>query len=250
MALIPADELSELKTTTDLVRLVEQRGVSLSKKGADFVGCCPFHEDSTPSLVVTPSKNLWHCFGCNAGGDVVQWVMKAQGVSFRHAVELLREGATSTATSPTRSTARTLPPPVTLDVDDTALLGQVSDYYHRCLLREPQALSYLIEKRGLSREAIEHCLRRSQMLPGRRPERGPPVSRFVPSRWAGSQWPAAVPEHPHLRRGPERGHVVWPRGYEGLRMPRLRNDSSVTDEKTAMLLRSSEASWTGAGRPG
>ena len=59
--------------------------------GQTCIGRCPFHDDRTPSLVVTPAKNLWHCLGaCQAGGTVIDWVMKAEGVSFRHAVELLQ----------------------------------------------------------------------------------------------------------------------------------------------------------------
>ena len=60
--------------------------------GADLIGCCPFHTDKTPSLkVISPKKNLWHCLGaCQAGGSVIDWVMRMQRVSFRHAVELLR----------------------------------------------------------------------------------------------------------------------------------------------------------------
>ena len=55
------------------------------------MGHCPFHDDRTPSLVITPAKNEWHCLGaCNEGGDVIRWVMKTRGVSFRHAVELLQ----------------------------------------------------------------------------------------------------------------------------------------------------------------
>ena len=55
------------------------------------MGLCPFHDDHAPSLVVTPENNLWHCLGaCNVGGSTIDWVMKTQGVSFRHAVELLR----------------------------------------------------------------------------------------------------------------------------------------------------------------
>nr|WP_284502592.1 CHC2 zinc finger domain-containing protein [Caballeronia sp. ATUFL_F2_KS42] len=72
--------------------MVRAQGVALSKSGKDWRGRCPFHEDSTPSLVVSPAKNLWNCFGCGVGGGPVDWVMKARGVSFRHAVELLREG--------------------------------------------------------------------------------------------------------------------------------------------------------------
>ncbi|UUZ48645.1 CHC2 zinc finger domain-containing protein [Massilia sp. B-10] len=63
--------------------------IALKKSGKDLIGTCPFHEDGEPSLVVTPSKNLWHCFGCQSGGDAIAWVMKLRGVSFRHAVELL-----------------------------------------------------------------------------------------------------------------------------------------------------------------
>jgi hypothetical protein len=45
-------------------------------RGKDLVGLCPFHEDSEPSLVVTPGKNLWHCLGCDAGESVIDWVMR------------------------------------------------------------------------------------------------------------------------------------------------------------------------------
>ncbi|MEW5251565.1 CHC2 zinc finger domain-containing protein, partial [Microbulbifer sp. 2201CG32-9] len=87
-----ADELIErIKAAVSLVRLVEQSGVELRKQGKDYLGRCPFHDDRTPSLVVSPAKNLWHCLGaCGEGGSVIDWVMKTQGVSFRHALELLR----------------------------------------------------------------------------------------------------------------------------------------------------------------
>ena len=79
-------------------RLVELAGVELRQQGKDLVGPCPFHEDRTPSLVISPEKNLWHCMGaCQAGGSVIDWVMRAEGVSFRHAVELLRDGVAPSA---------------------------------------------------------------------------------------------------------------------------------------------------------
>jgi len=93
MARIAGEEIERLKKEVDLAELVTRSGVALKKAGADLVGSCPFHEDDTPSLVVTPAKGLWHCMGaCQAGGSVIDWVMRAQGVSFRHAVELLRAG--------------------------------------------------------------------------------------------------------------------------------------------------------------
>jgi DNA primase len=96
MARIPDAELERLKSDISLQRLVEAKGIVLKRHGADLLGLCPFHDDKEPSLVVSPKKNLWHCLGaCQAGGSVIDWVMRAEGVSFRHAVELLRDGLSS-----------------------------------------------------------------------------------------------------------------------------------------------------------
>ncbi|WP_298264842.1 CHC2 zinc finger domain-containing protein [Acidocella sp.] len=149
MARIPALELERLKAEVSLVRLVEDAGIKLARRGKDWVACCPFHAEDTASLVVTPEKNLFHCFGCGAAGGPVDWVMKRNGVSFRHAVELLREGLPSVTDSAVkRTTMRSLPPPVSFDADDQALLNQVVDYYHETLKQSPEALAYL-QTRGL-----------------------------------------------------------------------------------------------------
>src|ERR1019366_3070717 len=103
--------------------------VELARHGADLIGLCPFHDDHEPSLVISPKKNLWHCLGaCQAGGTVIDWVMKAEGVSFRHAVELLRADVPASAVSgPVKvSTVRKLPPPVERDAGDAAMLEQVA----------------------------------------------------------------------------------------------------------------------------
>ena len=161
MARIPESEIERLKVEVSVERLVEGSGIVLKKSGKDFVGCCPFHEDDTASLVVTPAKNLWHCFGCGVGGGPIDWVMKKNGVSFRHAVELLREGLPSLAADAAagrvkRSTVRALPPPVAFDADDQALLNQTVDYYHERLLATPEATAYLMA-RGLNHpELVAH----------------------------------------------------------------------------------------------
>ena len=90
MARIPDADLERLKDEIAVQRLVETSGVVLKKSDKDFTGICPFHADETASLVVTPAKNLWHCFGCGLGGGPIDWVIKSRGVSFRHAVELLQ----------------------------------------------------------------------------------------------------------------------------------------------------------------
>ncbi|MFL9951685.1 CHC2 zinc finger domain-containing protein [Paraburkholderia agricolaris] len=155
MARIPDAELERMKAEVSVEQLVRAHGIGLVKSGRDWRGRCPFHEDGTPSLVVTPSKNLWHCFGCGLGGGPVDWAMKANGISFRHAVELLREGIPALAArAGERTTVRALESPVSAEVDDAALLDQVVDYYHQSLKSSPEALAYL-EKRGIA-GAVEH----------------------------------------------------------------------------------------------
>jgi DNA primase catalytic core len=156
MARIPPDEIERLKQTIALERLVEAAGIELKRHGKDLIGRCPFHNDKTPSLVISPQKNLWHCLGaCQSGGSVIDWVMKQNGVSFRHAVELLREGIGAVAARPVKQTSvRALSAPVAIEADDQALLNQVIDYYHETLKQSPEAIAYLA-KRGLhSPEAI------------------------------------------------------------------------------------------------
>jgi DNA primase catalytic core len=153
MARIAESELERLKVEVSVARLAETGGIKLEKRGKDLVGLCPFHADDTPSLTITPDKNLFHCFGCGAAGGPIDWVMKKNGVSFRHAVELLREGVPSiTEGTVKHSTVRALPPPVSLDADDQALLDQVVGYYHETLKRSPEALGYL-QRRGIDAAA-------------------------------------------------------------------------------------------------
>jgi DNA primase len=160
MARVPEEELERIKREISIERLVESSGVELRRHGADLIGPCPFHEDREPSLVVSPQKNLWHCLGaCQTGGSVIDWVMKVQGVSFRHAVELLRNGHSPLAAAPARplkqSTTPKLPCPFERDAEDEELARRVVDFYHATLKANSEALDYLA-KRGLeSAEMIE-----------------------------------------------------------------------------------------------
>src|SRR5271157_5903506 len=128
MARIPEDEVERLKREVSVQRLAEARGIKLHRHGADLLGLCPFHDDRTPSLVITPAKNLWHCLGaCQSGGTVIDWVMRAEGVSFRHAVELLVNdslplAAASSAPPPKHSTVKKLPTALQRDAKDAKLM--------------------------------------------------------------------------------------------------------------------------------
>ena len=157
MARIPESEIERLKSEISLERLIEAAGIELKKAGVDLIGTCPFHADKTPSLVISPRKNLWHCLGaCQAGGTVIDWVMRMQRVSFRHAVELLRNDPSLAAgLKPAAPSARVrkLPAPVALDADDQALLNQIIDYYHETLKQSPEALAYL-KARGIDHPEV------------------------------------------------------------------------------------------------
>jgi DNA primase catalytic core len=160
MARIPESEVERLKREVSVQRLAEARGIKLTRHGADLMGKCPFHDDRTPSLVITPAKNLWHCLGaCNAGGTVIDWVMRANGVSFRHAVELLKADHLPLAAEPVQpvkqSTVRKLPPPVAREADDRVLLLQVVDYYNEMLKQSPEAMRYLAARGLTSSEMID-----------------------------------------------------------------------------------------------
>jgi DNA primase catalytic core len=156
MARIPDHEIERLKRRVSVERLVESAGIELKPHGKDRVGRCPFHDDKTPSLVVSPKTNLWHCLGaCQVGGSVIDWVMRWEGVSFRRAVEMLRaeigeapaavvaEAVPALAAEASASAAL-----ATTTGDDTGLLGRVIDYYHATLKQSPVALAYL-QARGL-----------------------------------------------------------------------------------------------------
>ena len=158
MPMIPEDEIEQIKRETDLAAVIRARGVELKPQGGDLVGLCPFHEDHHPSLHVTPGKRLWRCVACQATGNVIQFVQKYDGVSFRHAIELLKSGRFAALAGPgspvKKSTVPKLENPLLPDADDQAALRQVLDYYHARLKENPPALAYL-QKRGIgSEEAI------------------------------------------------------------------------------------------------
>lgn len=152
MARLSDDVIDKIKSEVSLLRLVESQGYQTKKKGKDYVLCCPFHKDDTPSLVITPSKNLFNCFGCDAQGTVIDWVMKTQGVSFRFACELLQKDLGLLVESGTETrkdnTTTKLTPPLAANADSQTALKQVIDYYHETFKQAPEAHEYL-KKRGL-----------------------------------------------------------------------------------------------------
>ncbi|MEQ9878191.1 DNA primase [Pectobacterium aroidearum] len=145
MARIPESELQHLKAAVSLVEVVRAQGRKVVKRGKDVVVLCPFHQENTPSCVISPDKNLYHCFGCDAGGSVLDWVMKTENLSLPHAVDKLRRELGSVPA------AEPLPPVTDIanEQERQALLHRVTEFYHHTLLNAPEAIAYL-EKRRLN----------------------------------------------------------------------------------------------------
>ncbi|MCQ1833258.1 DNA primase [Escherichia coli] len=149
MARIPEAELQHLKAAVSLVAVVQAQGRQLVKKGKDFTTLCPFHDEKTPSCVISPEKNLYHCFGCNAGGSVLNWVMQTEKLSLRKAVERLKA---ELGDNPAVVPLVTKDEPEIFAEDEAGrqkLLSRVVEFYHHTLLNAPEAVAYL-EKRRLN----------------------------------------------------------------------------------------------------
>ena len=87
---IPRDFIEQLLAQTDIVQIIGQR-VPLKKAGRNYVACCPFHSEKTPSFNVVPTKQFYHCFGCGASGDAIRFLQEYDGLSFIEAVEALAQ---------------------------------------------------------------------------------------------------------------------------------------------------------------
>ena len=86
----PEEVIEEVRTRNDIVDIVSQY-VNLKKKGANYFGLCPFHNEKSPSFSVSPGKQMYYCFGCGAGGNVITFVMEYENYTFVEAVKMLAD---------------------------------------------------------------------------------------------------------------------------------------------------------------
>lgn len=148
--MIPQDFIDQLLSRVDIVDVVD-RYVPLKKAGQNYLACCPFHKEKSPSFTVSPSKQFYHCFGCGAHGSAIGFVMEYQGLSFVDAIRLLAEGlgmpvpeersANPQASREARERKLTL----------EELLQRAAVYYKQQLKSSPAAIGYF-KGRGLTGE--------------------------------------------------------------------------------------------------
>jgi DNA primase catalytic core len=163
---VSKDGIERIKAANELLSLVAERGIEVKRKGRVAVARCPFHEEKTASFTITPSRGLYHCFGCGAAGDVIGFVTKYDKVGFATALERLARRAGLDLQKLMQDQPRTLASlprtPLTRPVngngrhDDTpepinrsALLARVVDHYHRTFCERKDAQEYLAG-RGLT----------------------------------------------------------------------------------------------------
>jgi len=87
-AMIPEDKVREVAERLSIVEVVSEY-VQLRRAGANYTGLCPFHAEKTPSFNVNPAREIFHCFGCGAGGNAFSFIMKIEGLSFPEVVKLM-----------------------------------------------------------------------------------------------------------------------------------------------------------------
>jgi DNA primase len=143
---IPRPFIQDLLSRVDIVDVVD-RHVKLKRAGANFVACCPFHSEKTPSFTVSQTKQFYHCFGCGAHGTAVGFLMEYSGLGFVEAIKDLAQSVGMTVPEPERDP--TVQRRAEAGEDLYSVMLKAAHYYRAQLKRAPHAIDYL-KGRGLS----------------------------------------------------------------------------------------------------
>ncbi|CAB1063451.1 DNA primase, phage associated [Olavius sp. associated proteobacterium Delta 1] len=124
--------------------------MDLKKNGKGYFGLCPFHDDTNPSLSVNPSTNLWQCFGCGAGGDVIRFVKLFDNVPFPDAVNKLNAESPRLKSNSISQRVKPANGNTGLTVKDRKLLSRVVSYYQHTFTQDSRGINYLKNDRGIT----------------------------------------------------------------------------------------------------
>ncbi|MEA1915026.1 MAG: DNA primase [Campylobacterota bacterium] len=141
--MITKDSIENLKTHLDIVDIVSQF-IELKKSGANFKACCPFHQEETPSMVVSPAKQIFHCFGCGVGGDSIKFVMDYEKLSYPETLEKLASMVNFSLQYDNNHQKK----------QDIQVIEKVNQYYQKLFIGNVVVQEY-IKSRGISSSSIE-----------------------------------------------------------------------------------------------
>lgn len=145
--------LEDVRQSNDIVDVISQY-VALKRKGRNYFGLCPFHNEKSPSFSVSPDRQIFHCFGCNAGGNVYSFLMKIEGIGFKEAVEQLAERANISLPKleSSEDTAKDELKANVLKVNEFT-----AEYYHQNLYKPTSKIAQeYIKKRKLNNETLKN----------------------------------------------------------------------------------------------
>lgn len=140
--MISKTSIDNLKNQIDIVDIISSF-IELKKSGANFKACCPFHGEDTPSFTVSPTKQIYHCFGCSNGGDAIKFVMEYEKLSYPEAIEKIA-AITNFNLEYDNNDSQAL---------NTSILDAINNYYQDNLLNNQNAIQYLYS-RGITKESI------------------------------------------------------------------------------------------------
>ena len=141
--MIAQDSIEALKARLDIVDVVGSY-VELKKAGGNFKAPCPFHDEKSPSFVVSPQKQIYHCFGCGAGGDSVKFVMEYEKLNYPEALEKLADSYNFTLTYTDNKHNK----------PRSQVMDSLNEWYKNLLNSKPTALAY-IKERGIYESSVE-----------------------------------------------------------------------------------------------
>jgi len=164
------DEVAQIREKIDIVGLISEY-IPLKKMGRNFKSVCPFHNEKTPSFVVSPERQIWHCFGCHKGGDIFTFLMEYEKLEF---VEALRSLAKKSGVELQSSSYQT---GLSLQKEKIYTLNRMAmNFYSFILTKHPagsMALSYLLKNRQIDLPLI------NTFMIGFSPSQGNVLSRYL-----------------------------------------------------------------------
>lgn len=142
-----SNNVDQIKERLDLVDTISSY-IKLEKAGLNYKACCPFHNEKSPSFFVSPSKNIWHCFSCGTGGDIISFVMEIEHIEFIEALKILAKRA--------GIELKKEDPKIKSERDRMfGILEETKNFYKSELLKNKNVLDYLTCERGLNTETIK-----------------------------------------------------------------------------------------------